>query len=146
MQYIGAVDDATRCACLALQQVVVVAVYAGNHMSAQSYAEVVHHRHLLTLSQRCVRGQHHLEVVFFVVVLAQQMAPERHVVVALHIGHNPLACRLGFQAVGGFYVERGYVLCQSLSHNWIPPLPFGPLLYGENLRTAFVGVWRLDWL
>ena len=71
---------------------------------------------ILAFGERGLRGEHHLEIVFLRVVLAEQMAPERHVVVALHIGHDALACRLGAQAVGCFYVERGYVLCQSFGH------------------------------
>jgi len=112
----GAADELARRGGGSLQQVVVVGIDARYHVLAQRVAQPVHHGHLFALGQRAAAGQHHLEVVFVVGKLAEDVAPEGHVVVALHVGHDFLACLLGAQAVGCLHIHRRQIVRELPSH------------------------------
>ena len=105
MKHIGALNDTVRSTRCALQQVVVIAINAGYHMATKTLAKVVHHRHLLTLGKGGIGGQHYLKVVTLGIILAQQMTPKRHIIVALHVGYNALTCTLGAQTIGSADIE-----------------------------------------
>ena len=113
---VGVAHDVLRCLCGPLHEEVVVGVHAGYHVLAHLVAHEVHEHLFLALGQTHLRGQHHLEVVLVVLKLAQHRAPEEHVVVTLHIGHDALARGLAVHAVDRAEVIGVEVVAQTFCH------------------------------
>ena len=116
VEYVGVAHDVLRGLRGPLHEEVVVGVDAGYHVLAHVVAHEVHEHLFLALGQAHLRGQHHLEVVLVVLELAQHRAPEEHVVVALHIGHDALARGLAFHAVDRAEVVGVEVVAQTFCH------------------------------
>ena len=103
LQDVGVGVELARSGSGLLQQVVVVAIHAGDEAAAQGGGfQGIHQHHLLPLGEGGLRGEHHLEVALVVLVGREDGAPEGDVVIALHIGHDALARLLGREAVGSF--------------------------------------------
>ena len=118
LQDVGVAVEFARGDGSILQQIVVVAIHAGDEVATQSLrVKRVHQHHLLPLRKRGLRGEHHLKVAFIVLVGRKDGAPESNVVIALHIGHNALASLLGSQAVGRVNVGRGQVITERSRHS-----------------------------
>ena len=100
----------------ALHEVVVVRIDTGYHVRAELLARHVGERLPLSLAERIVRRQHHFEAIVLRFNLSQQLAPEKHIVVALDVRINLLPLPLRLQAVGGFEVTRRQVFRKSFGH------------------------------
>lgn len=87
MKNVRVVAHFVRGCCCSLHKVVVICVHTGDKTSAEPLAQVVRQRHFLTLPERSVRGEHHLKTHLLCFQRAEQIAPEAHIVIALHIGN-----------------------------------------------------------
>ena len=90
--------------CHTLQEVIVIAVHTGHHVVAQSGAQLIHEHRLLSLAKRVLGRKHDLEVEVVVLEIGEHRTPERHIIVALYIGHNPALCLFRFQPIGCTYI------------------------------------------
>ena len=90
MQYEFVFEHLTRCGCGALQQVVVVAVNAGYHVTAVGLAQHVHHSLFLAFGELGARRQHYLEMYLVAFVFVENRTPERYVIIAFDVCYDAL--------------------------------------------------------
>lgn len=82
-----------------LQQVVVVGIDTGYHITPHTIAHKRQKGRLLALREIGTDGEHHLKITCLVFKLTQYHAPEEHVVIALHIRHNTATAALTTQGI-----------------------------------------------
>ena len=88
-----------------LDQIVVVCIHAGYHIFAHPLLQQVHQHRLLAPFQLLgARGQRHLEVDLWGFQSGEHRAPEKHIIVALHIGYDAVLGRLRIELIGRFEV------------------------------------------
>ena len=116
LHHVGTLDDVLGSMGTSLQEVIVIAVHAGNHVLAQLLAELVHQYGFLAFGQRCLGRQHLFEVTGVVFIFREDGSPERNIIVAFHISHDFSSRTFGLEAVGRSNVQGRKVLSQSFSH------------------------------
>ena len=90
-----------------LYQVVVIGIHTGDHITSERFPfEEVHQHRLLASRQISLGGQHHLEIAFVVLKLAEHRPPELDIIVTLDIGHNPMARLFRNERIGRFEITR----------------------------------------
>ncbi len=105
MEHVGALYQLARRGGDPLNEVVVIGIDAGYHVLPERLAEFVHHGNLLALGQGAVGGEHDLEVELLILITAEDVTPESHVIVTLHVGNDLVARLLGPQTIRCLDVE-----------------------------------------
>ena len=104
LEHVSAVVYLAGSGCHTLQKVVVIAVYTSHHVVAQPGTQLIHKHRFLSLAKRVLGREHDLEIEGLVLEIGEDRTPERHIVVALYIGHNPALCLFRFQPIGCTYI------------------------------------------
>ena len=95
MEDIRAVEHLLRLMTATLYQVVVIGIHTGDHITSERFPfEEVHQHRFLTTRQISLGGQHHLEIAFVVLKLAEDRPPEIDIIIALDVGNDPTASLL----------------------------------------------------
>ena len=101
VEHVGILEHLARAFGGALHQIVVVGIDAGYHVRSRLPRQQLHHGSLLAALQLAdARGEHDLEVALLILEATEHSAPEEHIVVGLHVGHDALPALLRLQPVG----------------------------------------------
>ena len=110
MEHIRIAAHLCRQGGYALHQVVIIGIHASYHATPQPVSQFVGQSYFLPFAQAAVGRQHHLKEIPVRFERPEQVAPEKHIVVTLHISHNAFAALFAAQTVHGLYIVRIQVL------------------------------------